>query len=84
MKEMPWPIYKIKLGTDKDVAYCKGTRKHTDAIFRLDANWCLDSRWTILNAPYLKELGGNLFEQPIKADDWKRYGSSDATKVYYP
>ena len=33
MKEMPWPIYKIKLGTDKDVEIVRELRKHTDAIF---------------------------------------------------
>ncbi|MEP0212465.1 MAG: dipeptide epimerase, partial [Cellulophaga sp.] len=28
MKEQPWPIYKIKLGTDQDVAIVKELRKH--------------------------------------------------------
>jgi hypothetical protein len=28
---MPWPIYKIKLGTD-DIAIVKELRKHTNAI----------------------------------------------------
>jgi L-alanine-DL-glutamate epimerase-like enolase superfamily enzyme len=35
MKELPWPIYKIKL---EDIAIVTELRKHTDAIFRIDAN----------------------------------------------
>ena len=38
MQELPWPIYKIKLGTKEDIAIVKELRKHTDAIFRIDAN----------------------------------------------
>jgi L-alanine-DL-glutamate epimerase-like enolase superfamily enzyme len=37
MKELPWPIYKIKL-THEDIAIVTELRKHTDAIFRIDAN----------------------------------------------
>ena len=33
MKEFPWPLYKIKLGTDHDVELIKELRKHSDAIF---------------------------------------------------
>ncbi|MCK0146587.1 dipeptide epimerase [Arenibacter sp. F26102] len=71
MKEMPWPIYKIKLGTDKDVEIVRELRKHTDAIFRVDANCAWTAEETILNAPYLKVLGVEFIEQPLKADDWE-------------
>tara|TARA_R110002049_G_scaffold14471_1_gene61081 strand:+ start:3096 stop:4106 length:1011 start_codon:yes stop_codon:yes gene_type:complete len=71
MKEMPWPIYKIKLGTTNDVEIVRELRKHTDAIFRVDANCAWTAEETILNAPYLKELGVEFIEQPLKADDWK-------------
>ncbi|MFX0556633.1 dipeptide epimerase [Maribacter sp. CXY002] len=71
MKEMPWPIYKIKLGTEDDVAIVKELRKHTDAIFRIDANCAWTATETIQNAPLLKELGVEFLEQPLKADDWK-------------
>jgi L-alanine-DL-glutamate epimerase-like enolase superfamily enzyme len=38
MKELPWPpIYKIKLGNIDDIAIVKALRKHTKAIFRIDA-----------------------------------------------
>lgn len=71
MQETPWPIYKIKLGTDEDVAIIKELRKHTDAIFRIDANCAWTAEETIFNAPQLKDLGVEFLEQPLKADDWK-------------
>ena len=70
MKEFPWPIYKIKLGTKQDIKIIKELRRHTDAIFRVDANcgWNVDE--TIKNAIALKELGVEFIEQPLKAGDW--------------
>jgi L-alanine-DL-glutamate epimerase-like enolase superfamily enzyme len=71
MKELPWPIYKIKLGTKDDIAIVTELRKHTDAIFRIDANcgWTADE--TIENSKKLKELGVEFLEQPLKADDYE-------------
>ncbi|NNK76691.1 MAG: dipeptide epimerase [Maribacter sp.] len=71
MKEKPWPIYKIKLGTDNDVAIIKELRKHTEAIFRIDANCAWTVKETIYNAPQLKDLGVEFLEQPLKANDWE-------------
>lgn len=70
MQEMPWPIYKIKLGTEDDVAIVRELRSHTDATFRIDANCAWTAKETIYNAPLLKELGVEFLEQPLKADDW--------------
>lgn len=71
MKEKPWPIYKIKLGTTDDVTIIKELRKHTNAFFRVDANCAWTAKETIHNAPLLKELGVEFIEQPLKADDWE-------------
>ncbi len=70
LKEKPWPLYKIKLGTTDDIAIIKELRKHTDAVFRVDANcgWGVDE--TIRNAVELKNLGVEFIEQPLRADDW--------------
>lgn len=70
MKELPWPIYKIKLGTKEDIKIVTELRKHTNAIFRIDANcgWTVEE--TIKNAQALRELGVEFLEQPLKADDW--------------
>lgn len=71
LEEKPWPIYKIKLGTKEDIHIITTLRKHTDAVFRVDANcgWSADE--TIHNAIKLKPLGVEFIEQPLKADDWK-------------
>jgi len=70
MQEKPWPVYKIKVGTDQDIAIVSALRKHTDAVFRVDAN----AAWTVDEAlekiPALKDLGVELVEQPLAKDDW--------------
>ena len=69
MKETPWPIYKIKLGTKEDIAIVKALRKHTDAKFRIDANCAWTADETIKNAIELKKLGVEFLEQPLPAED---------------
>jgi L-alanine-DL-glutamate epimerase-like enolase superfamily enzyme len=70
MKEMPWPIYKIKLGTAEDLDIVRELRKHTDSVFRIDANGAWTASQTVAMAPALKSLGVEFIEQPLKADDW--------------
>ena len=71
MNSKPWPIYKIKLGTDEDIDIIKALRKDTDAVLRVDAN----SGWTLQEAleklPLLKDLGVEFVEQPLHKDDWQ-------------
>lgn len=72
MKEFDgWPIYKIKLGTADDLAIVRELRRHTDAIFRIDANTSWTAEQTLAYAPEMKELGVEFFEQPLPADDWE-------------
>ena len=71
MNEFPgWPVYKIKLGTDRDLEIVRHLRRHTDAAFRVDANcgWSADE--TIRNSFELKKLGVEFIEQPLPADQW--------------
>ncbi|RYZ21318.1 MAG: dipeptide epimerase [Chitinophagaceae bacterium] len=67
----PWPVYKIKLGTENDIAIMEALRKHTDAPFRVDAN----AAWTVAEAvekiAALKELNVEFVEQPLAKDDWE-------------
>jgi L-alanine-DL-glutamate epimerase-like enolase superfamily enzyme len=71
MKEVSWPIYKIKLGTKDDIKIITELRKHTNAIFRVDANcgWKVDE--AIENSKKLKELNVEFIEQPLKANDFE-------------
>ena len=72
MKEFDgWPIYKIKLGTDRDLEIVRALRQHTDAVFRIDANTAWTAEQTIAFAPELKDLGVEFLEQPLKRDDWE-------------
>lgn len=71
MQEKPWPIYKIKLGTEEDVAIVTELRRYTDAVFRIDANGAWSSRETIENSVILKKLGVEFIEQPLPASDWR-------------
>ena len=70
MEEKPWPVYKIKVGTEGDIEMVAALRKRSDAIFRVDAN----AGWTLEQAlhkiPLLKDLGVEFVEQPLAKDDW--------------
>lgn len=70
MNELPWPIYKIKLGTPDDIRIVAELRKHTAAVFRIDANCAWTVAETLYNAIELKKLGVEFLEQPLKADNW--------------
>jgi L-Ala-D/L-Glu epimerase len=71
MQEFPWPTYKIKLGTSEDIEIIRELRKHTEAIFRVDANcaWGVDE--TISNSKELKKYNVQFIEQPLQADNWE-------------
>jgi L-alanine-DL-glutamate epimerase-like enolase superfamily enzyme len=71
MKEKPWPIYKVKVGTENDIDMIKALRLNTDSIIRVDANagWTIDE--ALKKIPLLKELGVELVEQPLAQNDWE-------------
>jgi L-Ala-D/L-Glu epimerase len=71
LAEMPdWAIYKIKLGTPDDVANVRELRRHTNAIFRGDANGGWTVNEAIAKSRELADLGVEFIEQPLPADDW--------------
>ena len=66
LAEMPgWPVYKIKLGTARDMQIIQGLREHTDAVFRVDAN----CGWAPCDAAALStemaQQGVEFIEQPL-------------------
>jgi L-alanine-DL-glutamate epimerase-like enolase superfamily enzyme len=77
MQEKPWPIYKIKVGTENDIELVTALRGHTDAVFRVDANagWTLEE--ALQKIPILKDLGVEFVEQPLAKDNW------DGMKILY-
>ncbi len=71
MKEKPWPIYKIKVGTSQDIQIVRAIRQHTDARLRVDANAAWDLETALALIPQLHELGVELVEQPLAKDNWE-------------
>ena len=75
----PYPILKIKLGTDRDEEILETIRAATDKPIRVDAN----AGWTVARAkamiPRLKEYGVEFLEQPLVPEDLE--GLSDVRRV---
>jgi len=69
MNATPWPIYKIKLGTDADIDLIRYLRNYTNAVFRVDANCAWNATETIEKSIKLKELDVEFVEQPLARDD---------------
>ena len=69
LKEVDWPIYKIKLGTTQDLEIVRELRKHTQSVFRVDANcaWTVDQ--AISYSEELAQLGVEFIEQPLEKDN---------------
>jgi L-alanine-DL-glutamate epimerase-like enolase superfamily enzyme len=69
LREVDWPIYKIKLGTDQDLEIVRELRKNTNSIFRVDANcaWTVDQ--AISYSEELALLGVEFIEQPLAKDN---------------
>ena len=69
LREVVWPIYKIKLGTDQDLEIVRELRKNTNSVFRVDANcaWTVDQ--AISYSEELALLGVEFIEQPLAKDN---------------
>lgn len=69
MLDFPSPIYKIKVGGPNDLSTLQLLRKHTDAIFRVDANasWSVETALEII--PQLESFKIDLIEQPLAKDN---------------
>ncbi|MGI8581879.1 MAG: dipeptide epimerase [Chitinophagaceae bacterium] len=71
MKETPWPIYKIKLGTEYDIAIITELRKHTTSVIRIDANAAWKASEALEKIKAFAQLGVEFIEQPLAKDDWE-------------
>ena len=67
--QFPWPVYKIKLGTSEDVKIIQELRKHTNSVFRVDANGGWGVEESIQNSEVLKTLNVEFIEQPLAASN---------------
>lgn len=71
LKEKPWPIYKIKLGTEHDIEIIRQLRQHTDAVFRIDANAAWEADEALEKIHAFKDLNVEFIEQPLAKDNWE-------------
>jgi L-alanine-DL-glutamate epimerase-like enolase superfamily enzyme len=70
IKEVPWPVYKIKLGTEDDIKIITMLREHTKSTFRVDANTAWNAGEALHKIKIFKELEVEFVEQPLAKDDW--------------
>lgn len=68
--ENPWPLYKIKLGTDYDMEIMKAIRAHTDRPIKVDANGGWNVSQTIKYSGILKDLEVEYIEQPLPMEQF--------------
>ncbi|HWL08408.1 MAG TPA: dipeptide epimerase [Planctomicrobium sp.] len=68
LREQPdWRVYKIKLGTSRDIEIVRALRQETDAVIRVDANCAWSAGQAIENSHLLAEQGVEFIEQPLSA-----------------
>lgn len=65
----PYPILKIKLGSDRDMEILNTIRDVTQKELRVDANCGWDVKHAIRMLPVLEEYGVTVLEQPLPAED---------------
>ncbi len=71
VREHPWPVYKIKLGTDQDLTIMEAIRASTNATLRVDANAAWTAEEALEKIKVLAQMGVELVEQPLAKDDWE-------------
>lgn len=70
MHDLPWPIYKIKLGTPRDIEIVQVLRENTGAIIRVDANAGWGVEEALEKIPQLESLNVEFVEQPLEKEEW--------------
>ena len=69
LAKMPgWPIYKIKLGTSRDLEIITALREHTEAVFRVDANCAWDPNEAAALSGEMARQGVEFIEQPLEPE----------------
>jgi L-alanine-DL-glutamate epimerase-like enolase superfamily enzyme len=70
MQQKPWPVYKVKLGTERDIEIIETLRKHTAAAIRIDANAAWTAEEALQKMEVFKNLNIEFIEQPLAKEDW--------------
>jgi L-alanine-DL-glutamate epimerase-like enolase superfamily enzyme len=75
----PYPILKVKLGTNDDVAILQTIRDGTSKELRVDANGGWTRKQAVRMLPVLEEYGVTVLEQPLAPDDLE--GLAEVTRL---
>jgi L-alanine-DL-glutamate epimerase-like enolase superfamily enzyme len=75
----PYPVLKVKLGTNRDDEILRTIRGATDKELRVDANCGWTRKQAIRMLPMLEEFGVTVLEQPLPAHD--REGLAAVTRA---
>ncbi|HXS24864.1 MAG TPA: dipeptide epimerase, partial [Gemmatimonadales bacterium] len=75
----PYPVLKVKLGTNRDDEILRTIRGATDKELRVDANCGWTRKQAIRMLPMLEEFGVTVLEQPLPAPD--REGLAAVTRA---
>lgn len=70
VREKPWPIYKIKLGSENDLQIMEAIREQTPATLRVDVNGGWGTEEAMEKIRVLTKMGVELVEQPLHKDNW--------------
>ncbi len=65
----PWPIYKIKLGSNLRLDHIAYLRSRTNSVFRVDANGAWTADETVRYSQEIKSLGVQFVEQPVAREN---------------
>jgi L-alanine-DL-glutamate epimerase-like enolase superfamily enzyme len=79
MKDHPWPIYKVKVGTDYDIEMITALRQHTDKPLRVDANAGWTTEEALVKIPALAQLGVEFSGTAISKRELGRNGAVKKT-----
>lgn len=71
IQSINYPIYKIKLGSSKDLEILQELKKHSQAIFRIDANCAWSLEQAKMYIAQLEALQVELIEQPFAVEQWQ-------------
>lgn len=71
IRDLPWPVYKIKLGSRHDLETLGVIRRYTDALLRVDANGGWERDEALEMAGKLKGMDVEFIEQPLPEDAWE-------------
>jgi L-alanine-DL-glutamate epimerase-like enolase superfamily enzyme len=69
VERLKWPMYKIKLGSNQDLAIIHEIRKITNSRIIVDANCAWTYVETIWKSKELKSMGVEFIEQPIPSEN---------------